>query len=118
MWTKEERAELRKYYKFVKAGRKGSPEAILFVLGKNEELKDAHPVILCEEEGTEYIFANPCPFCGAIHRHGSLPGLRGVHCNNSRYDLLRQVYPGIIRDYFVANKEEYSAMWNWAETMD
>ena len=115
MWTKEERAEIRKSYKFVKAGRKGSPSALLLVMDKKAELKDACPVIMCEEKGTEYTFVNPCPVCGALHIHGNRPGFRGPHCENSRYRLLKQAYPDIHKEYFVASKQEYDAMWKWAE---
>ena len=119
MWTKEEKAEMRKNYKFVKAGRKGTPTSILMALVKDGYNNTVFaPVIMCEEKDGDYVFMNRCPYCGEFHIHGNKPGLRCPHCGNDRYKLLCKAYPNAIHDYFIANKQEYSAMWNWAEKMD
>lgn len=43
---------------------------------------DAVPVVDVIREGAQFVFVDPCPFCGDKHRHGApAVGLRVANCS-------------------------------------
>jgi len=117
MWTKEIKADLRKGYDFIKAGRSGKPDAVLYARDKKDQSK-WWLVVKCSEDAHDktYQFIEPCQVCGRRHTHGNLPGPRGPHCEGDIYALMREIkHPLAEKEYFIANEEEYKTMWSWAK---